>query len=133
MRTLLALTLLVIGCAPLADTANPGLDGTDWVLTAMSGTAPIANSNITLKFADGSATGSAGCNQYRSSYTTSGSELKFGMTISTKRACLEPAMNRQEVAYLDALNKVASYEITGDRLLLKDAANTTLLEFAKTP
>jgi heat shock protein HslJ len=133
MRILtLALALALIGCAPLADTAKPiGLDGTDWVLTAMSGSAPIADSKLTLKFAQGSASGSAGCNQYHSTYTASGSKLEFGMIAATKRACLASEMNRQEVAYLEALSKTAAYEISAERLVLRDGANNALLEFAR--
>ena len=134
MRTLLALTLLIlVGCAPLADTAQtaPSFDGTDWVLTAMSGATLVADSKITLKFEQGSASGSAGCNQYRSTYTTNGSKLEFGITSSTKRACLAQAMNVQETAYLGALTKVAAYEISADRLTLRDGAGSTLLEFER--
>jgi heat shock protein HslJ len=132
MRNLLVLALVLIGCAPLTDTTKPiGLDGTDWVLTALSGNAPIANSNITLKFAEGSASGSAGCNQYRSTYTTDGSKLELGMIAATKRACLAAEMNTQETAYLDALTKTAAYEISANRLTLRDAANNVLLAYAR--
>jgi heat shock protein HslJ len=130
------LALVLIGCAPLADTATdtaktPDLDGTDWKLTAMNGSAPVAGSSITLKFEQGSATGSAGCNQYRSTYTTNGAKLQFGMTSSTKRACLEQEMNVQETAYLGTLPKVAEYGVSGDRLTLRDASGAALLEYER--
>lgn len=133
MRTVLVLTLLLIGCAPLQDSNVPpvALDGTEWMLTSMSGKAPVADSKLTVKFDEGSASGSAGCNQYRSATTTDGSKLAFGMTSSTKRACLAQEMNVQETAYLDALAKVAAYEVSGDRLTLHDAAGTALLEFER--
>jgi heat shock protein HslJ len=132
MRTVLVLTFLLIGCAPLADTGKPvSLDGTDWTLTAMSGNAPVADSTITLTFEQGSANGSAGCNRYRSNTTTDGGKLAFGMTSSTKRACLAQNMNVQETAYLGALTKVAAYEVSGDRLVLRDTAGTALLEFER--
>jgi len=132
MRTVFVLTLLLIGCAPLTDTAKAvSLEGTDWTLTAMSGKAPVADSQITLTFEQGSASGSAGCNQYRSATTTDGSKLAFGMTSSTKRACLAQDRNVQETAYLEALTKVAAYEVSGDRLELRDAAGKTLLEFER--
>ncbi|MDP9191136.1 MAG: META domain-containing protein [Acidobacteriota bacterium] len=126
------LTLVLAGCAPLADTAKaPELDGTDWKLTAMNGNAPAAGSSITLKFEQGSATGSAGCNQYSSTYTTSGAKLEFGMTSSTKRACLEQEKNVQETAYLGALPKVAEYGVAADRLTLRDSAGAALLEYER--
>src|SRR6185503_18202039 len=51
------------------------------------------------------------------------------MTSSTKRACLAQNMNVQETAYLEALTKVSAYEVSGDHLVLRDAAGTTLLPF----
>ena len=134
MRTLVALLFLLVGCAPMADTtadtANPpGLDGTDWTLASMSGNAPAAGSTITLKFEQDRASGSAGCNQYSGTYTTSGSTIELGPMAATKRACLEQALNVQESAYLNALSKVAKYGVSGDRLMLRDAGGTTLLEY----
>jgi heat shock protein HslJ len=133
MRTVLVLTLLLAGCAPLQDSTVPpvALDGTEWMLTAISGKAPVAGSKLTVKFDDASASGSAGCNQYRSATTTDGSKLSFGMTSSTKRACLAQEMNVQETAYLGALSKVTAYEVSGDHLMLRDAAGGTLLEFER--
>lgn len=133
MRTVLVLTLLLIGCAPLQDSTVPpvSLDGTEWMLTSMSGKAPVAGSKLTLKFDEANASGDAGCNQYRSATTTDGSKLAFGMTSSTKRACLAQEMNVQETAYLDALAKVTAYEVSGDRLTLRDSGGGTLLEFER--
>lgn len=107
------------------------LDGTAWVLTAIQGSPPVADSNVTLKFEQGSASGSGGCNQYRAEYTTSGSKLEFGLTSSTKRACLAREKNAQETAYLHALTEVASFEASDQRLVLRDGSSATLLEFAK--
>ena len=118
-RTAFLLLLLIAACAS-RDTGPP-LDGTSWGLT----TSPV----ITLQFAEGSATGSGGCNHYRATYTESGSTLAFGPAVSTKRACVEPERNRQETEYFDALNRVASFAISGGRLTLRDAAGATLLEF----
>jgi heat shock protein HslJ len=118
--TLLA-ALLFVACAPVA--AAVGLDGTNWTL--------VGTSNVTLSFADGHATGNGGCNQYRASYTASGSTLTLGPAMATKRACLESDKNAQETAYFDALGRVTTYEISGDRLTLRDAANTAVLEFTR--
>ncbi len=118
-RTAFLLLFLVAACA--SRDAGPALDGTSWTLT----TSPV----ITLQFAEGSATGSGGCNQYRATYTESGSTLTFGPALSTKRACVEPERNLQETEYFDALSRVASFAISGDRLTLRDATGTTVLEF----
>jgi Heat shock protein len=128
---MLVALMFLVGCAPMTDTSNPpGLDGTDWTLTSMSGKAPVGGS-ITLKFEQGNASGSAGCNQYNGAYTTSGSTIELGPIAATKRACLEQALNVQETAYLNALSKVAKYDVSGDRLMLRDAGGTTLLEFER--
>jgi heat shock protein HslJ len=137
MRTSIAFTLLLLiaACAPLPDANHPdtaaSLEGTSWTVTAIRGDAPIAGSNLTLQFAGGSATGNGGCNQYRAPFTTSGSTLTFGPALSTNRACAEAARNSQETAYLDALSRVTAYEISGDRLILRNTGNGTLLELAR--
>lgn len=120
-RTAFLLLFLVAACAS-QDTAA-SLDGTSWTLTTSSA--------ITLRFAEGNATGSGGCNQYRGTYTQSGATLTLGPVASTKRACVDPEGNRRETEYLDALSRVTAYEISGDRLLLRDAVGTTVLEFAR--
>lgn len=131
MRPLVALCLiLVVGCVA-ATSGSVGLDGSEWTLATLGGQPPVAGSNVTLAFAGGNASGSGGCNQYRGPYTADGSSLTFGPLIATKRACLSPEMNQQETAYLDALSKTATYEVTGDRLILRDAAGATLLELAR--
>lgn len=119
-RTSFLLLFLIAACATQG---TASLDGTSWTLDTSSA--------ITLQFADGSATGSGGCNQYRATYTESGSSLTFGPIAATKRACVDPEGNRRETEYFDALSKAASYTIAGDRLTLRDAAGTTLLEFTR--
>lgn len=130
-----ALLLLIAGCAPLTDASHPdtttSLAGTSWTVNTIRGDPPIAGSNLTLQFAGGSATGNSGCNQYRAPFTTSGSTLTLGPALSTKRACAEGARNAQETAYLDALSRVTTYELSGDRLILRDTGNNTLLDLAR--
>ncbi|HEX2062047.1 MAG TPA: META domain-containing protein, partial [Thermoanaerobaculia bacterium] len=97
----------------------------------IGGNAPAPGATLTLAFAEGHASGFSGCNQYRAPYTVSGSTLTFGPAISTKRACIEEALNRQEVAYLGAFQNVRSFTASGDRLVLHDANGTALLTFMR--
>ena len=121
MRRFLSLVVfLAVACAS-QDAMT--LDGTKWTLDGSPA--------ITLQFADGRISGSGGCNQYHATYTASGSTLTFGPIAATKRACLEDDRNRGEVAYFEALSKVASYFATADRLTLRDAAGAVLLEFTR--
>jgi heat shock protein HslJ len=135
-RTLLTFVVLLLGaCAPMSDAVKPGegvqLDGREWTLASMGGSAPVAGSSVTLNFEQGNASGSAGCNQYRGPYTANGSSLVFGAIASTKRACVEDERNAQETAYLDALSRVKSFRATTDRLVLADTAGATLLEYSR--
>jgi heat shock protein HslJ len=127
MHALVGLVVLLAACAPMSDAANSGngfqLDGSEWALVSMA--------DVTLKFDQGNATGSGGCNQYRGPYMVSGSNLTFGPIAATKRACVENERNAQETAYLDALAKVKSFEGSENKLVLKDAGGATLLEFAR--
>lgn len=95
----------------------PGLPGTSWTLLQLEG-APVTG-DLTLEFAAGGeprASGNAGCNRFSGGYTQAGTSLRFGPLISTKRACAEDAMNRQESAYLGALQNVTRAVVTTDRM-----------------
>ncbi|MEA2490910.1 MAG: hypothetical protein QOH21_2702 [Acidobacteriota bacterium] len=107
------------------------LGGTEWVLTSIGGASPVAGSSITVRFDQGNASGSAGCNQYRGPFTVAGESLTFGMIAATKRACAESERNAQETAYLDALSRVASYRVAAGRLVLQESAGRTLLEYSR--
>lgn len=122
------LVLALAGCAA-ASSGGGNLPGTNWVLTDLAGTAPVAGSSITAQFgADGRLSGSAGCNQYSGAYTVSGSSLQISQLISTMMAC-EAALMDQEGIYLKTLEQVKSFAITGDRLVLKDASGKALLTY----
>ncbi|HYC62405.1 MAG TPA: META domain-containing protein [Thermoanaerobaculia bacterium] len=124
MRTASLLpALVVLACA------SAGVHNTTWTLASIGGNAPVAGANVTLQFGNDAASGNGGCNQYRATFTTNGSALTFGPAMSTKRACVESSMNAQETAYFDALSRVASYERSDDRLVLRDASGVPLLEF----
>ena len=127
----LVFAALVAACTPVATTVAT-LDSTSWKLVDVGGHAPVAGPDVTLSFADGNAEGFASCNQYRGSYTLSGSSLRFGPTAATKRACAEESRNAQETAYLGALAKAASFSISGDRLTLMNDAGAPLATFVRT-
>jgi heat shock protein HslJ len=112
------------------------LVGTAWRLTSIaSGTAvssTVAGSEITAGFdADGTASGSAGCNRYHATYTTSDGSLSFGPFATTKMMCPDDVMT-QEQAFLTAMGEVAGYSIDGSTLTLVDGAGAMLLDFEGT-
>jgi heat shock protein HslJ len=126
--TLLALT---VSAATIAQAATPALPtGSTWTLTrAGSLKAPTAverKSAPTLRFDAGRALGQGGCNNFSAPYTLRGNELRVGLTISTKRACLSPVLGVLEDRYLKSLSKVRRYTVSGPVLLLVTSDNQAL-------
>ena len=66
--------------------------------------------------------GTTVCNGYSGPYRMSADSLSFGLLISTRRACGDEAMNRQESAFLRALEKTRTWRATQDTLELRDGA-----------
>jgi heat shock protein HslJ len=119
--------------APLVDTR--------WSLTGYNngkgGFASVrAGTEITAVFgADGKLAGSAGCNNYTSSYevadtSASSGTMSVGMAASTMMMCPGPeGIMEQESAYLAALQSAAAYEIQGNQLTIAGADGTRLLTY----
>ena len=125
---------LLAGCATAepdpAPAGGAALPGTEWVLTSLAGSPPIEGTQITLRFGEGSLEGSGGCNTYGGSYTATGDSLGLSDLYWTEMACLEPeGVLEQELAYLNALNTVASYRVDAGQLALYDEAGTQILVF----
>jgi putative lipoprotein len=112
---------------------NLGLAGTHWTVTQINGQPPVAGDAVVdLSFQpDQQIGGHAGCNSFGGKYETQGRALSFSEMISTMMACADDALNAQESAYLQALGSVASYDLAGDTLTLKDAGGVAVLVFAR--
>jgi heat shock protein HslJ len=109
------------------------LAGSSWTLTAFGdGTAVSAARPATLIFdaAGARAAGTGGVNRYNGSVTVAGDTITFGPAASTRMAG-PPEEARQEDAFFKALQTVASYEVAGDTLTLRDAGDKDVLVFAK--
>jgi heat shock protein HslJ len=112
------------------------LAGTTWQLTGynngMGGFASVlAGTEITAVFGgDGKLAGSAGCNNYATSYEISGENISIGPVASTMMMCPEPdGIMEQESAYLAALESVSTYTIEGKQLSLSNAQGQVVLGF----
>ena len=111
-------TVLVAGCAapqPAADT--PPLDGTSWVLSALPGRDLDGGATATLRFEQGRASGSDGCNRYDAGYTAQGGRIEIAVAASTRMAC-PPAVTEQAAAFAAALAAAKGYRVDGTRLQL---------------
>ena len=134
MRTVLNLCLLAIGLMVLAGcqgdsvSAAPeptsevvGLAGTTWVLSALDGDLPLPDSTVTLQFrADGSVSGSDGCNLFNTTFAQDGNILTIAQpAASTLVACQADVMS-QATAFMDALARTSTFTATDRQLILQD-------------
>ena len=119
---------------------SASLVGTRWLLTGYNNskggvTSVLAGTEITAIFGeDGQVGGSAGCNNYNTSYevedpSAPSGAMSVGMAASTMMMCPGPGVMEQEQAYLAALQSAASYEIQGDQLTIAGADGTELLSY----
>lgn len=123
MGAALALAACMAPQAPGGGGAAEPLAGTSWVLAELNGQPPVAapdDRTPTLSFGadDLRAGGNGGCNQFSGPYTQNGVSLRFGPLVSTRRACVDEAANRQETAYLRALESTTRFSVSGDQLVL---------------
>jgi heat shock protein HslJ len=119
----LALVVLALGVSMPAraqEGRNAPLAGTSWRLVELNGQPVAGETALTLAFAAAEplVSGFGGCNQFNGPYTQNGASLRIGPLLSTRRACVEPALNEQETAYFRALESTNRYSIEGGQLVL---------------
>lgn len=71
--------------------------------------------------------GSGGCNRVMGGFKLDGDKLRFGHLASTMMAC--PTGMEQEQQFLQSLDKVERYRISGSHLELLDGAGTVIARF----
>ena len=125
---------LIAGCA--TGSAMDDVDrltGSHWILADLPGRAIVPDTSVTLRFDQGRAAGTDGCNRYSRPYTAAGSKLEFGAPgISTQMAC-PPAISDQATAYREMLDAARGYRIDADRLQLTGADGAVLASFEPQP
>ena len=128
------LALLVVGCARQQAGAEPVAKHPD-----PSGTWELADAPASadgkrpwLEFREGGELGgNAGCNSFGATYALGeGGSVTMGPVRQTKMYCDEPRM-QVEARVVGALGRTARLEISGDRLTLRDAAGTAVLELER--
>ncbi|MFQ3633218.1 META domain-containing protein [Roseiflexus sp.] len=133
IHTLLPLVILGTILASTACGVTGGIDlaGTAWRLVELNGRAPLAiGEDITLRFETQERVGgNSGCNLYSGAYRITGATITFRNLAGTQRACLDPALNTQESEFYQALDAVATFELTGSQFLLKDGSGAVRLRF----
>ncbi len=122
------------GAATSISKPTSRLSGSSWMLTQLQSDGKIQTlvptAPVTLQFqqSDGAYIGSSGCNYYNGAYIVSGDRLNLKFKSVTQVACAGPIMS-QEVTYLNTLQRVRSYELSGHTLMLKDSFDEVVLVF----
>ena len=100
-----------------------------WRAASIGDEAIPANSGIYIRFeVDGSIEGNAGCNGFFGSLEQRDSGVGVGPLGTTRMACPDPIMSR-EMSFIDAVQKMASFQSTSDSLSLLDEEGDVLVEF----
>jgi len=126
---LLIIGLTVSACAPKEDSKT--LVGS-WRLTAYgpvdSPTPAVPDAEAFLSFgADGTLTGSTGCNQIGGDYQIEGDQIIFGQIASTLIACPDLQM-AQEETMLQVLTDTGSFKIEGNILTITNNDKVLVFE-----
>lgn len=114
---------LCAACASATHAAAGSIAANDWHLVELGNTAAIpadAARRPTIRFSPDSAraSGSGGCNSYGGTAVINGASLRVSRVISTKRACVDQALNQQETRFFSALETVDRFAISADTLRL---------------
>ncbi len=80
-----------------------------------------------LQIPDKRVVGYGGCNRFSGGYSTGADRLTFGQVAATMMACLQGGDT--ESAFFEALEKAATWKITGERLELFDATGQSVAQF----
>lgn len=135
------LVLLAVDGAELAifDAQRRDLAGSAWRVSAYNNgqravVSVLAGSVLAFDFAaDGGLAGSAGCNHFTASYSTSGQSIRVGPVAATRKWCDQPqGLMEQEKRFLQALASADTWRISGDRLELRTANGALALTSSAT-
>lgn len=124
--TLLA-ALALGGCAMATGSNLTQLQASTWQLQGASG------DTFTLQVAGDKVAGKGGCNRYFGGITQQGDGvLTLGAMGSTRMMCMGDLAGK-EMLYLQKLEKVATFKVSGQQLVLSDANKVALLTFDAMP
>jgi heat shock protein HslJ len=113
-------------------TPTGDLAGTAWKLQTLDGTKVPSSVVITIEFdADGTVSGSGGCNNYSGTYTASGESVTIENVASTMMACEDPQAS-WEADYFEALAAASTWTRDGNTFTLTGPDGQPEMVFAKT-
>lgn len=118
--------------SPAPAEASP-LFETRWAVSELDGAPPsLPGVSLTLIFGGkDTIIGDGGCTGFRGSFVLSGSSITLG-PLSAGTASCGQAVDRQEQAYLQALQTAVSYSLAGTDLVLFDGGGKELVRLSRT-
>jgi len=107
---------------------NPAdLVGTGWQLVSMNGEQIMEGLSVALTFdSDSTASGHAGCFNYRLDYTASGDDIQWG-TSSRRIGELPSELENEALRYTYIISKGADYRLSAERLEILTAKGEVLV------
>jgi heat shock protein HslJ len=127
---LLALAMLIAGCATTRESAGPvpELSGTRWFVTSIDGRPPLRDMPLMADFTvEGRINGDSGCNSFSGPYVQTGSTVQIGELLSTRRACVDSNLQRQEGRLLDILQGASMAHLVRGQLQLRAGDGSLIL------
>lgn len=121
--------------ATLAASQPASLTGTTWsALSVNNGrqavVSLVADTSITATFTeDGQLNGSAGCNNFMTSYTIDGDAITIEPAATTRKMCAGEGVMEQETQFVNALASAAVWRISGDQLELRTSDGALAVQF----
>lgn len=109
-------TIALVACGPGPDASadEDALPGTTWSVSSIGGVATVGASQPTIIFgADGTVSGTTGCNQYNGTYKLDGSSITISPLASTLMLC-EGLVGAQETAFMAAFPKSTGWSVGSD-------------------
>jgi heat shock protein HslJ len=107
----------------------PDLSGTSWTVTSIDGNPTGRGPELTADFTvDGRINGDSGCNSYSGPYIQTGSTVRIGELLSTRRACVNDEWQSQESRMLRIMQGASRIEHERDgRISLHGQSGTVML------
>jgi len=120
----------LIACVPESVNNGGSMLAGKWMLQTMNGAAAGASISLDINTNDGSVRGFAGCNRFFGRAQMTGeTQLRVSQIGSTKKLCSEAGVMQTERAFINALQGVSSYSLSGSKLSLMGNAGN--LEFTR--
>lgn len=126
----LSASALILGaCASAPMGPPPSLSGTSWMVTSVDGHSTGRGAELTADFTvDGRINGDSGCNSYSGPYIQTGSTVRIGELLSTRRACVDDDRQRLETRMLRIMQGASRIEHERNgRISLQGESGTVML------